>query len=120
MRKFAYAALFATAISAPALAGALMDDSAVSVLGAPGGCSSSCTVGGADPDNPGQAQGGHFAVDTPFTAGSASGTLAVQDGQNTRGHINQTVPTPGTVSGNFDEIPSSKGHCTGAGSGLCS
>jgi hypothetical protein len=61
MRKFVYAAVFATAISAPALAGALMDHSAVSVLGAPGGCSSSCTVGGADPDNPGNAQGGHFA-----------------------------------------------------------
>jgi hypothetical protein len=119
MRKFAYAAFFATAISAPALAGALMDHSAVSVLGAPGGCSSTCTVGGADPANPGRAQGGHFAIDNPPIAGSASGTFAVPGGQTT-GHVNQTAPTPGTVSGNFNEVPSSKGHCTGIGSFACS
>jgi hypothetical protein len=119
MRSFVHAAVFAVAISAPALAGALMDHSAVSVLGAPGsGCSSSCDVGGAAPGSP--AQGGHLNNDPTLGSGSASGTLAVPGGQTT-GHINQTAPDPvATVSGNFNTIPSSKGHCTGAGSSLCS
>ena len=54
MRKFAYAAVFATAISAPALAGALMDHSVVSVLGAPdGGCSQNAPLAALTPTIPG-------------------------------------------------------------------
>src|SRR6188474_625053 len=90
MRKFAYAAVFATAISAPVLAGALMDHSAVSVLGEP--CSSSCLKGGADPANPGNAQGGHSQITTqlpaPFVGSrtdTTSGTQAVSGGKQDSG-----------------------------------
>jgi hypothetical protein len=120
MRKFSYAAVFAVAISAPAVAGAaLMDHSVLSVLGAPdGGCSSSCFVGGADPNNPGEAEGGH-AANSLF---NGSGTIAIPGGQQT-GHIEIASIFPGTGSGNFTTLPP-KGHCTGGlspnGDGRCS
>jgi hypothetical protein len=122
MRKFAYTAVFATAISAPALAGALLDYSAVSVLGAPPGsagpCSSSCTVGGANLSNPGQ--GGHQTRTIPgFATLSESGSGAVPGGQEA-GHTTLDVaPTTdfpdgfsGSASGNFTNRMNPKGHCT--------
>jgi len=63
MRRFASAAVFAVALSAPVVAGALIDHSVASVLGAPGNganCGSgNCSVGGA---SGGTAQGQHKAV----------------------------------------------------------
>ena len=102
-----------------------MDHSVVSVLGAPdGGCSHECAVGGADPNNPGNAQGGHIkAPGGELGQFSASGTLAVPDDQKSRGHTDFAPGGPigpGTTSGNFDEIPSSKGRCTGTFSDSCS
>jgi hypothetical protein len=120
MRKFAYGVIFATAISGPAFAGALMDHSAVSVLGAPGGCSSSCSVGSADPDNPGNAQGGH-SVNTLAPGITVSGGGAGVPGAFGPGHITLSEPLPpGTTSGNFRTVPSSKGRCTGSLSAACS
>ena len=112
MRRFAHAAVLAVAISAPVLTGALMDHSVVSVLGAPGGCSSSCTVGGAAPGSP--AQGGHRNIMT-FGGGAQtqSGTVAVPFGQQSTGRIattNSSGQIVGSHSGNFKK---GTGHCTG-------
>jgi hypothetical protein len=90
-------------------------------------CSSGC--GGANPDNPGNAQGGRITTSNPKvgTEGSVSGTFAVPGGQTT-GHVAQTstfgdASNMGTASGNFNSLtppipgppptPSSKGHCSG-------
>jgi hypothetical protein len=126
MRRFAHAAIVAVAISAPVLTGVLMDHSVVSVLGS---CKTSCTVGGADPNNPGNAQGGRSALTVTVggvtLSGSASGTLAVPGGQQT-GHtvgINPINPAAnGTASGNFTDPNNPKGHCTGGANftNLCS
>jgi hypothetical protein len=134
MRKFAHAAELAVAISAPVLAGALMDHSVVSVLGAPGnGCSGTCSVGGAPnpatgglPSNGNtRTQGGHTTepnvLGTPQTA---SGTLALTSsgtGHLTQGGSRPPPGTPGnpgtltgTLSGNLTAGPwAGKGHCTG-------
>ena len=122
MRRFAHAAVLAVAISAPVLAGALVDHSVVSVLGKTGGgCSSNCSVGGAAPGS--SAQGGHrlITTDNGLASRSSSGTGAVPGGQTT-GHSTETIRgnTVGTASGNFDTVPSSKGHCTGVLSRACS
>lgn len=129
MRKFAHAAVLAVAISAPVLAGGLMDHSVVSVLGAPGigGCSSGCGVGGATNPATGQpgngavnsggaAQGGHTAGTNPFTGApqTQSGTLEVTGVGSGTGRQAVGGSNPGTASGNFTGgIPTSKGHCTG-------
>jgi hypothetical protein len=123
MRKFAHAAVLAVAISAPVLTGALMDHSVVSVLGAPGngGCTSGC--GGANPNNPGNAQGGHSVSNFGFGPQTASGTLAVTGFGSGTGHYTVGGPFPGTASGNFtsglNTPPTAKGHCTGQFSGGC-
>jgi hypothetical protein len=61
----------------------------------------------------------HISISDVHTNVSVSGTGAVFDGEKTRGHVDQTLPVSGTNSGNFDTVPSSKGHCTGAGSVSC-
>jgi hypothetical protein len=116
-------------MSAPVLAGALMDHSVVSVLGAPGtgGCSSSCSVGGAAPGSPGQ--GGHVAS-TKGDGFTESGTIPVVTSgpgykfKGGTGHLAEPpgAGTTGTISGNFNSYPtpSSKGRCTGAAAGYCS
>src|SRR5258705_5281837 len=121
MRSFVHAAVFALEISAPVLAGALMDNSVASLLGATdSGCSSSCSVGSADPDNPGNAQGGH-SVNTFAPGITVSGGGGGVPGAFGPGHITVTEPfPPGTSSGNFTTVPSSKGRCTGSLSAACS
>jgi hypothetical protein len=115
MRRFAHAAVLAVSMSAPILAGALVDHSVLSVLGAP--CSVNCGVGGAPGGMGGrssdeQAQGG-LAVGTnkiPPETAVASGTSAVPGGQST-GHVTETTPSgSSTFSGNFTTVP--HGHCT--------
>ena len=112
MRRFAHSAVLAAAISAPVLAGALMDHSVVSVLGAPGSgakCSSSCSVGGAGnggTSSGGAAEGGY--VNIVHSHGgldeTTSGTLAV-------GGTTGRFSTPsGAQSGNSAK---GVGHCTG-------
>jgi hypothetical protein len=120
MRRFTHAAVLAVALSAPVLTGALMDHSVVSVLGAPGGCSSSCDVGGAtggkgSTSSGGQAEGGHInGAINPMTTGSISGTLATGGPTSPgTGHLVVTAPVTGTASGNFTTLPGN-GHCTGA------
>lgn len=123
MRKFAHAAVLAVAMSAPVLAGALMDHSVVSVLGAPGnGCSSSCSVGGAAYPSP--AQGGHTTgtgcCGQPLTVSgtmAVNGTVGPSSGQNTGRTV---TPTEG-LSGNFTNGFPGNGHCTGVfvGAGVC-
>jgi hypothetical protein len=114
MHKFTHAAVLAVAISAPVLAGALMDHSVASAApGTGGGCSSSCSVGGAAYPSPGQ--GGHTTgtgcCGTPLTE---SGTLAVTGFPSGSGRVAVGGTLPGTASGNFTGgIPTSKGHCTG-------
>ena len=103
-------------MSGPVLAGALMDHSVLLVLGAPGGCSSSCSVGGAGNggiSSGGQAQGGHIkGVINSFATGSLSGTLATGDPASPgTGHLVATTPVTGTTSGNFRTLPGN-GHCT--------
>ena len=95
-----------------------MDHSVLLVLGAPGGCSSSCSVGGAGDggiSSGGQAQGGHInGVINSFATGSLSGTLATGDPASPgTGHLVATTPVTGTTSGNFRTLPGN-GHCTGA------
>ena len=115
MRKFACAAVMAAARSAPVLAGALMDHSAVSVLGAPGTgpCSSECFVGGTDGGTPGR--GGHYASPQELDGSTltGSGTIAVQGGQ-TAGRV-AAIDSMGhivtAVSGNASKPGT--GHCTG-------
>jgi hypothetical protein len=121
MGRFAHAAVFAVAISAPVLAGALIDHSVVSVLGAPTGgtgpCKSICQVGGANEpalgtgnggtSSGGQAQGG-IVTASGFTA---AGTIPVTGGQTT----GREVLTGRTFSGNFTNLSAPKGHCTSNG-----
>jgi hypothetical protein len=125
MRRFAHAAVFAVAISAPILAGALMDHSVVSVLGAPGTgpCKSSCNVGGAAYPSP--AQGGHTTgtgcCGTPLTVSgtmAVNGTVGPSSGQNT-GRTAVGGTSPATISGNFTNGVPGKGHCTGFLMSLC-
>ena len=120
MRRLVHAAVFAVAISAPVLAGALVDQSVVSVLGAPGGCSSNCLVGGAAPGSP--AQGGHssFTADLPFLGYKKSGTIGIFTSPNFAGHAVQTGSNPGTQSGNFTNPANPHGHCTGSLLSQCS
>jgi hypothetical protein len=72
-----------------------------------GGCSSGC--GGANPDNPGNAEGGRATTITgpPIErSSSVTGTFAVPGGQTT-GHLAQTSIDPadtGTLSGNFNSL----------------
>ena len=120
MRRFFHAAVFAVAMSAPVLAGVLIDHSQVSVLGAPRGCSSSCNVGGAtggqgSTSSGGRAEGGHInGVINPMTTGSISGTLATGGPTSPgTGHLVVTAPVTGTASGNFTTLPGN-GHCTKA------
>jgi hypothetical protein len=123
MRRFAHAAAFAVALSAPAITGALADHPAVSVLGAPGGCSSNCSVGGSTLGAPGQgsissggaAQGGHFVVTTSTgVSESESGTNPNTFATQRTGHtvITGTATNDSTTSGNFTTLPG-RGHCTG-------
>src|SRR5262249_1607446 len=125
-------AIFAAAISAPVLTGALMDHSVVSVQGAPGsggGCGGlTCSVGGQGQGGvqSGQAQGGHAKTATGFGNGaSVSGTFAgvyqtlsrgpslalTGTGRRTAFH-QPTGEILGSQSGNFTTIPGN-GHCTG-------
>jgi hypothetical protein len=121
MRRLA-SAVFVVATSGTLLTGALMDRSAVSVLGAPdagGGCSSSCAVGGADSSNPGQARGGYSTgpLPSPILGDvTEAGTVASGGAQ---GHVVATGPSlvNGSLSGNFESLPG-KGHCTGGYVGL--
>ncbi len=84
---------------------------------APGGCSSSCTVGGVDPANPGDAQGGRAVQAFSGLAVTQSGSGVVQGGQQA-GHSAVTYgDQSGTISGNFTTVP--KGHCTGIAAGVC-
>ena len=113
MRKFAYAAVFATAISAPVLVGALMDHSAVSVLGAPPGssgpCSGNCSVGAAGnggTNSGGASQGGHTML----------GPISISGTEST-GRFE--IARAGSVSGNRGTIPI-RGHCTGSFLASCS
>jgi hypothetical protein len=79
MRKFAHAA-----VSAPVLAGGLMDHSVVSVMGAPGSpgpnpgpCSSTCNVGGTGNggvNSGGNAEGGHQVFPNLLTQTKQSNT----------------------------------------------
>ena len=86
---------------------------------APGGCSSSCTVGGADPSNPGNAQGGHESIALPGGGLTVSGSGVVPGGQQA-GHESITTPGfSGSFSGNATDPTNIKGHCTGDLSGLC-
>ena len=118
MHKFAHAAVFAVAISAPVLAGALMDHSVVSVLGSPGtGCSSSCNVGGSAPGSP--AQGGHTKISVSGMGSASMSGTAAAGGSTGRIVINNPTFATGSASGNFTTVPG-KGHCTGALTGLCS
>jgi hypothetical protein len=112
MRRFARAAVVCA--GAPLLAVGIVG--APVVWAAPGSnCSSSCTVGGADPNNPGNAKGGHLTgpVSPPLVGDvTESGTLAAGGAQ---GHL-VVAPdgsfVPGTASGNFAMTPV-RGHCTG-------
>jgi opacity protein-like surface antigen len=106
VRKFACAAVLAAAISAPVLAGALVDHSAVSVLGAPGGCSSSCSHGAFDTNNPGQAHGGYQKAPPD----ELTGVGFSQAGTPGTGRITLNGTTTGTQSGNYRK---QAGHCTG-------
>ena len=130
MPKFARAALLAMAMSAPVLAGAFMDHSVVSVLGAPdtgGGCSSNCSVGGSKYDgggtgeinSGGKAEGGY----KNYTGEGGStfrftGTIPANGGRSGSGHGEINAPESGvagvvgTFSGNTTRRPWS-GHCTG-------
>jgi hypothetical protein len=125
MHKFTHAAVFAVAISAPVLAGALMDHSVVSVLGSPGGgCSSTCNVGGSAPGSP--AQGGHTKISEPgMGSASMSGTDAAGGSTGRLALNNPTLP-PSSASGNFTSVTAGtgpgKGHCTGlfSAAGFCS
>ena len=117
MRKFAYAIVFATAISAPALTGALMDHSAVSVQGAP--CTkASCSVGGAGQggtSSDGAAKGGQSNITVDSANLTNTGTLATSPG-NASGTGRQTLTSDtlnGTGSGNFSNGIPGTGHCTG-------
>jgi hypothetical protein len=121
MRKFAHAAILAVAISAPVLAGGLMDHPVVSVLGAPGsgGCSSGCGgAGNGGVNSNGKAQGGHTTFTNQFGSVTESGTVAVHgplgpsSGQNT-GRTAVGGSNPGTISGNATAGTPVKGHCTG-------
>src|SRR5882757_11098373 len=81
MRRFASAAIAAVALFAPVLTGVLMDNSVVSVLGAPdencGSGGPGCAVGGAQPDQPGNPPGGYFRIGTTE---SSSGTTVTAGG----------------------------------------
>jgi hypothetical protein len=123
MRKFAYAAVFAAAISTPALAGALIAHSAISVLGAP--CTGDCSVGGAPGGNgavnsDGKAQGGRQTINAgPLGTVTQSGSGTVQGGQQA-GHASITGPlVNGSISGNFTDSTNPKGHCTGDFADAC-
>src|SRR5690242_8278606 len=129
MRKVVHAAVFAMGISAPALAGVLMDHSVVSVLGEPSGgtgpCSSNCTVGGSIYDgggngeinSGGKAQGGYKKFTGEPGTFTFTGTLPANGGRFGTGH---SVDLNGdTISGNFNTFPGT-GHCTGARANLCS
>jgi hypothetical protein len=110
-----YTAAFAIAICAPAVAAALMDQSVVSVLGAPDtNCSSSCTVGGFGTAH-GPAPGGYYK-ETVEGVGSAqiAGRLTGQVGQGT-GHEVFDIPgvLTGSISGNTSDPNNPHGHCTG-------
>src|ERR1700742_4190074 len=96
MRRFANTTIVALAISAPVLTGVLVDHSAVSLLGAPGGCSSNCSRGGADPGTAqGPASGGHFNI-TEF-----GGLFNISSsGTNVAGGDKQTGRTAGDIFGN--------------------
>jgi hypothetical protein len=123
MRKVVvHAAVFVVAMSAPVLAGAMMDHSVVSVMGQPdtGGCSSNCSVGGAPGGTAeGAAQGGYTNLNDFGVSTSTAGTGAVLGGPST-GHSVITAPITGSASGNFNAFPEpGHGHCTGAGSVLC-
>jgi hypothetical protein len=102
MRRFAHAAVFVVALATPVLTAVLIDHSVDSVLGAPGGgCSSACTVGGADLDNLGNAQGRHVKEGDSFSQSGTPGTGRITTGD---------PGVPGTQSGNH---PKGVGHCTG-------
>jgi hypothetical protein len=121
MRWPAHATVFALALSTPVLAGVMVDHCVVSVLGAPGGCSSNCAVGGANPSNPGQAHGGYQngqvelgPPDHVGRTGSLAGTIAVFPGATGREVLTTGPGSPGTASGNFTNPNSPHGHCTGS------
>jgi hypothetical protein len=121
MRKTVIAAI-ATCAGAPILALGVVAAPAAWAVPGSGGCSSGC--GGANPDNPGNAQGGRLTIDVPgVVSASESGTFGVVGGQTT-GRVVENFPSAptasGTVSGNFNTIPSSKGHCTGGFTSACS
>jgi hypothetical protein len=125
MRRFAQAAVVAAAISAPVFAGAMIDDSVVSVLGSPGtgqGCSSSCNVGGSAPGSP--AQGGHSKISVSGMGSASMSGTAAAGGSTGRIVINNPTFAIGSASGNFTSVTAGtgpgKGHCTGALTGLCS
>jgi hypothetical protein len=76
-----------------------MDHSVASVLGARGGCSSNCTVGGTAPGSPGQ--GGHVAS-TKGTGFTESGTIPVVTsgpGYKFKGGTGHLADPTGTISG---------------------
>ena len=118
MRRFAHAAVFAVAISAPVLAGALVDHSVVSVLGAPSGAgakcgSGPCNVGGVSSGPSSGAPGAHDVFITPPESFTASGQVSTSAGPVVinKGHLTLTgaAVTPEIYSGNFE---TGKGHCT--------
>ncbi|HZN83493.1 MAG TPA: hypothetical protein VFC01_27980, partial [Mycobacterium sp.] len=100
MRRFAIATLLVVATSAPAVAGAaLIDHSTIAMLGQPGGCSTSCDVGG-------KGTGGYQKEpDTGFGSFTQAGTPGT--GRIT---LNNPPDQVGTQSGNY---PKGAGHCTG-------
>jgi hypothetical protein len=91
-----------------------MDNSAVTVLGAP--CtSSSCNAGATGTggtSSDGKAQGGQFNITAGGETLTNSGTLATDTTAGT-GRQTLTGPVEGTASGNFNTLPGN-GHCTGA------
>jgi|tagenome__1003787_1003787.scaffolds.fasta_scaffold19771001_1 opacity protein-like surface antigen len=110
MHRFATAAVLVVAMSAPVFAGAaLMDHSAITILGQPGGCSSSCDVGGKGAgglNSGGNAQGSYQKEpDTGFGTFTQAGTPGT--GRIT---LNNPPDQVGTQSGNYPKLV---GHCTG-------
>ncbi len=113
MRRFAHAAILAVALSGPALVGVVMDNSAVSMLGAPstsgGPCSGTCQVGEfgtAAGSSGGKVQGG-YVNNVPLLGG---GTITLGGSENGGGRVVQSGPVTDTTSGN---LLKSTGHFTG-------
>jgi hypothetical protein len=119
MHRFVHATVFIAGIFAAVVAGPLLGHSTTSVMG----CGQTdCGVGGANPDNPGQAQGSHV-VHTDIVSTSTQSGIEATTGRTTLnqlGELGQVAagridPVEGTGRGHFvnTAISGTEGVCNG-------